>query len=172
MTMYNINAYVISLILLINVGCGKEGVECNDCLGTFRCEINGEEWKPHCSSDGNIVAGWCRNTRVFYYEDTKGLEFWVKNEKGNNRLSFLARGLGLGDDEQTTNLHNLGREYIDFSRGNCGGYGFISSLDNRVDLIKLDTANSVIEGTFFFSVLGECDMDTLHITNGYFHLSY
>ena len=44
--MYKLLTLMIGLFILI--GCGKEE-ECDDCLETFRCKINGEKWEPSCS---------------------------------------------------------------------------------------------------------------------------
>jgi hypothetical protein len=154
---------------LMMSGCTNEEPECTDCLGTFRCQINGEKWTPNCEG-GGIVSGWCKDIDCQYYLDTKGLSIWVRNDSNNDRLSFNARGLGAGLEAMP--LTNLRREYKDYTRGNCASYDLIQDLPNYIELTALDTVNYTVEGNFAFSVLGRCDGDTLHITDGYFHLSY
>ena len=74
-----------------------------------------------------------------------------------------------------TGIYNVlggSRAYINFNKGNCGGYDLIQELPNYIELTALDTINYTVEGNFAFSVLGTCNSDTIHITDGYFHLAY
>jgi hypothetical protein len=151
---------------LMMSGCTKEE-ECDDCLETFRCKINGEKWEPSCSDAAPVR--WCPDIDCLYYEESRGIEIRVVNRRENNRLHFANRGLIMN---KPVNIDLLDREYIDYTRGNCGGYDLIQELPNYIEMTALDTINFTVEGTFAFSVLGTCDGDTLHITDGYFHLAY
>jgi hypothetical protein len=159
-------ALYLILPFFLLASCTKED-PCTDCLGTFRCQINGEKWTPNCEG-GGIVSGWCKDVDCQYYIDNGGLEMRVVNEKKSSRLLINGRHMMLGMNP----LFYTDREYIDYTRGNCGGYDLIQDLPNYIELIALDTINFTVEGTFAFSVLGTCDGDTLHITDGYFNLAY
>lgn len=155
--------YLILPFLLLT-SCSKEEEGCLDCLETFRCKINGEMWAPNCES-GTILWG-CTAIRCRYNENSRALEMRVVNEGHNSRLLINGRSIVLGNNP----MFYTDREYIDYSRGNCGSYDLIQELPNYINVINIDTSEHTIEGTFAFSVLGECDQDTLHITDGYFHL--
>ena len=154
------------VVLLILGGCSKED-ECTDCLETFHCKINGEKWEPSCSDAAPV--GWCEDIDCQYYIDDGHLALHLKNSNRNDRISFSSVNLYLNE---AMTLINLRREYKDYSRGNCASYDLIQDLPNYIELTALDTINFTIEGNFAFSVLGRCDGDTLHITDGYFHLAY
>jgi hypothetical protein len=158
--------FLLMFGVLIVSSCTKED-PCTDCLGTFRCEINGEKWTPNCEG-GGIVSGWCKDVTCEYTEKYHSLNLRVVNEDNNDRLRFSGRDVHLGINQ----VFFINREYIDYTRGNCGGYDLIQELPNYIEMTALDTINFTIEGTFAFSVLGTCDGDTLHITDGYFHLAY
>jgi hypothetical protein len=158
--------FLLMFGVLIVSSCTKED-PCTDCLGTFRCEINGEKWTPNCEG-GGIVSGWCKDIDCQYYKKSRALDIRAVNEEDASRIFFAVRNtmIGLNDVDYSS------REYIDYTRGNCGGYDLIQELPNYIELKALDTVNYTVEGTFAFSVLGTCDGDTLHITDGYFHLAY
>jgi hypothetical protein len=159
-------ALILFLALgLMASGCTKEE-ECDDCLETFRCKINGEKWSPQCDGYPN---SWCPDIDCQFYIDNRYLSLYIVNDNDMSRLRFSAYNLSVS---KTRSLINLRREYKDLSRGNCASYDLIQSLTNYIELISIDTINYTVEGSFAFSVLGRCDGDTLHITDGYFHLAY
>ncbi len=111
----------------------------------------------------------------YYWKDTKTFEISAVNKSfdGNENQSIGIASVfaALGDNELGLSL----REYKDWNKpGNCGFYDLDTTSTRRLTILEVDTINYLIEGTFEFTAIDHYEdcKDTIHITDGYFHVNF
>ncbi len=69
-------------------------------------------------------------------------------------------------------LQYSSKDYSDYlNEAGCISYGIDTSFVKRLTILKIDTVNYTVLGTFEFTVLNQCS-DTVKIEDGYFDLEY
>jgi len=164
---------IISLTIITTLSCCKEEDPdpCPTCPKTeFRCKIDGMDYVPYCEPD--IIFG-CTATRAQYYSDTKVINLSSGNTKTQWSIGINHVGLKIGENLLTFpnagGVTNLGRS------DNCGSYDLDTTKHNILKILDIDTVKSIIEGEFDFYVIEDsqgCNGEVLHVTDGYFKVSY
>jgi len=151
--------------------CKKEDPDpCPTCPKTeFRCKIDGMDYVPYCEPD--IIFG-CTATRAQYYNDTKSLEIVSGNDKTNWSIAIRKHGLKIGKNVLSVRGGGVGNAT---APGNCGSYDLDTTKLNILTILEIDTIKSIIEGEFDFYTFEDsegCEKESVHVTEGYFKVSY
>ena len=134
---------------------------------TFGCRVNGEVWIPWIKFD--LLDN---HTTVSYHAPTGGLNIHAKKKIDNLGLfqsmvfgGWNIRGIGEYIDNQA--------RYSDYDTSFCNSLDFHidSTLGNKLTILKLDTENHIISGTFEFTAIND-ECDPVVITDGRFDLEY
>jgi uncharacterized protein DUF6252 len=184
------NKFFKLLILLgiffttINVGCKKDSSNPADQLppattegkNTFACLINGTPFNVSLSDTSQgIIAQYFT---LSYNPDTLYHEFFVEGTSsfGNTYSTIDIRALSADDfaEGQTINLS-------DESISSQGNFTFKSTLftssnsqpvEGEIHLTKIDTANKILSGTFWFNGYDINKSTKYAITDGRFDVKY
>ena len=141
----------------------------------FRCKVDGVEWEAYDYRSGgliNISYGSSSPTDLQYYSDTKSLSLGAGRETEdqtvNQGMRLRAKPLEKGDN------HLIYRR-IAFHDGlippDCRNYELDTFSIRNITILEIDTIDYRMKGNFEFSAINDCS-DTVHITEGYFDLSY
>jgi hypothetical protein len=162
---------LISLVLASISACVKK----QDPTGSswhvdiFHCKVNGEEWKPQCVSDP--LFG-CDPVDCQYYGDTKTIELTAvrrSNDKSVFQGMILYKYKSLMGDNVIGNFKEI---FTDWNKpAACIGHDMDTTSVRRLTILEVDTVNFLIKGTFEFTAINDCQ-DTMHITDGYFHVNF
>ena len=135
----------------------------------FRCKVNGVEWKPA----GEFVSFGDPNPDAYYYNYLLGLR--VRKET-NDVSQFMSMTISTINSDLGIHPMGVGNVYIDFNHiSGCINYYSDTTAENIIDIIKIDSVNNIIEGSFkFVGVAPNCldDTDTVRVTDGYFNIKY
>ena len=64
------------------------------------------------------------------------------------------------------------RIYTDWNKpSGCRFHDLDTTAVRRLTILEVDTINYLIKGTFEFTAINEC-VDTVRITDGYFHVNF
>ncbi|MBP6185159.1 MAG: hypothetical protein KA479_09480 [Saprospiraceae bacterium] len=139
-------------------------------VDVFRCKVNGEEWTPKCISDP--LFGCSAVDCQYYWQDTKTLSLSAVRRE-NNDLVYQSMRLYKYQSEFGDNvLGHPKREYKDWNKpAACIGHDMDTTSVRRLTILEVDTVNFLIKGTFEFTAINDCQ-DTMHITDGYFHVNF
>lgn len=139
----------------------------------FRCKVNGVEWTPNCISDP--LFGCDAVDCQYYWKDTKGISMGVVSisydKSVNQSIGFSKYSTVVGDNTLTLRT----KEFIDWNKpGNCGFHDLDTTSIRRLTILEVDTINYLIKGTFEFTAIDHYEdcKDTVHITDGYFHVNF
>ncbi|MEZ5057438.1 MAG: hypothetical protein R2879_10440 [Saprospiraceae bacterium] len=175
MTLLGVNLLLIILPFLIscekvdvnpNQDCGVPRESCRDCeWNVFKCKINGEEWCANCEGE-NIIFGCDPVDCQFYPNDS--IRWLNIGANVNNYTVFVTSEITELNKEISLIKDN--RVLNKDESGNCIRY-FAKPENNFVKVTDINTSLQIIEGTFQFECLNECN-DTLRISEGVFKLTY
>jgi hypothetical protein len=137
---------------------------------TFGCLVNGEVWLPEV-----------KPFQMFVYPLTSGYEFELFHVAANKLVKnsqdefIFADVIVLNANLNSTGsiiLNNLNNSYARYSNILTGcSYEVDSIQTGTLNILKYDTINFIISGTFEFTV-GTGGCDTIKITEGRFDLKY
>jgi len=140
---------------------------------TFGCLVNGNVWLPYNSSDGGVDAIVCYAylTHNFSYPD---IDIYTSNRKNGALDDFEMRFRGIRDTG-TYKLSNPFDSSLSFAyTADTLGFGPYPPLDStvRVKILRCDTIQKIISGTFSFTGFNAQFNKTIYITDGRFDLHY
>ena len=134
---------------------------------TFGCRVNGEIWIPWIEFDL-----FDNHTTVSYHAPTGGVNISTKKKIDDldlfQAISFSSTDVkGIGEHEYNR------ADYRDYDTAFCESYRFEHDtiLGNKFNILKLDTENHIISGTFEFTAIND-ECDPVVITDGRFDLGY
>lgn len=136
-------------------------------LNTFGCLVNGEVWIPKRIYN---------KLEYFYYENDGSFNVTAYKKIGSNdinqELGFgVLEGLIAEDSYILSNLETT-KSMAGFNNYNLNCYYETNPKQaGTLSIIKLDTANHIIAGTFEFTVWTE-ECDTIKVTDGRFDIKY
>ena len=127
------------------------------------------EWTPHCISDP--LFG-CDAVDCQYYKGSKTIEIIsirrYQDNSVNQGMRLYKYNSVLGENELQESI----QDYTDYNnKSGCLTYSIDSSYNRRLTILSIDTINFIVEGTFEFTAISECQ-DTVRITDGYFEIEY
>ncbi len=159
-----------ALLLAVVAGCTKKDPPSPFHKDIFRCKVNGIEWVATCPSDG--LFGCEPIDCQYYWKDTKGISMGVvrrlHNKSINQSIGFSKYMTELGHN--TLSLRT--KEYIDWNKpAGCRFHDLDTTAIRRLTILEVDTIKFLIKGTFEFTAINDCQ-DTMHITDGYFHVNF
>jgi hypothetical protein len=169
--MKNIFRYFAVLLLpVLLAGCQKEDTTPTYHKDIFRCKVNGVEWVATCPSDG--LFGCEPIDCQYYWKDTRTISLGavnVSNDKSVNKSIGLYKYKSmLGDNIMGLSM----REYKDWNKpAGCRFHDLDTTAIRRLTILEVDTVKFLIKGTFEYTAINECQ-DTMHITDGYFHVNF
>jgi hypothetical protein len=135
---------------------------------TFGCKINGEVWLPY-KQFGDVSTG----PILFYYYNTKK-ELYV-GAQNTNYNEFIKLYASCPDTGKFNLTYKPGNDEVFFSKksGQYHDYKLIDpSSVNTISILKLDTVNYIIAGTFEFTAYDPLHNDTIYIREGRFDIKY
>ncbi|MBK7344920.1 MAG: hypothetical protein IPJ06_18580 [Saprospiraceae bacterium] len=126
------------------------------------------EWTPHCISD---FFG-CSAVDCQYYVGSRTIELVAIKENHdksiNQGMTLVKYNTNIGENEITYKSS----VYSDLNnKSGCFSYFIDTSFTRTVSIIKVDSLDYIISGTFEFTAVNQC-FDTVKITDGYFDLKY
>jgi hypothetical protein len=139
---------------------------------TFGCFVNGELWLPK----GNIQTPALNGD---YYQQYIQIN---ANRVGQNPFSAIHLDFGTVTSDTSFIIHNYldttSLQYFYYNSSYLSQSGpiqdFYAILPNsgQLTLIKLDTVNRIMAGTFFFTAVDTVNNDTVMIEDGRFDIHY
>ena len=170
--MKKINVYLIIILSAFLTGCDrdKDSTTKKDVLpaitqegkNTFGCKVNGEVWLPQASSNkltssyqnGVFIMNAIRNTDD--YSEGFGISQYFLQETIFNLNNYDA-GVVYNKSNQVIGFHSFTTNAV-----NVG----------VLNIIKLDTTEGIISGTFYFDALDTTTNEVVHVTDGRFDVKY
>ncbi len=130
---------------------------CEGCdWNVFRCKVNGEDWCASCES-GDPLFG-CDPVDCQFYPSSQSLAISAGNKEGKGGISIsVSNSIIKMDSSRLSRVQNIYR-LRKYNTLDCYTY-------------DLDDGSKIIEGSFEFTAINTC-FDTVHITDGYFKLTY
>ena len=134
---------------------------------TFGCRVNGEVWIPWREFDLFHTA-----ITVSYHTPTGGVNIAAKKKMDDLEL-FQTISFS------STNIKDIGEykynnaTYSDFDTSFCINFAFDfdTAYVNKLEILRLDTENRIISGTFEFTAVND-ECEPVIITDGRFDLKY
>ncbi|WNB17140.1 hypothetical protein [Marivirga arenosa] len=132
--------------------------------GTFGCKINGEVWLPddrYLNSGGNILEAFLN----------RGIDMHIKAlyEPKSQSLEFTLRDIFNQDKSIQFYQQETEKSFASVSmEDNCNLK--TDSNSGYLEILKIDSINKIVAGTFEFIVFSDCD--TVEVTEGRFDLNY
>jgi len=171
----NFRHLILSLFLLglfgLLAGCQKEDPTPTYHKDIFRCKVNGVEWSATCPSTG--LFGCEPIDCQYYWKDTKGFE--IRALRRNNitsireSIALFARPVVIGNNltifPRKNNFMNMKNS------SDCIIYTIDSASTNYIDIVYIDTLNYLIEGSFEYTAINNCQ-DSVMVTDGYFFVTF
>ena len=153
--------------------CEKSNERCeNSHCDVLTCKIDGVSWAPYCESSG-LFGCSAINVRYYKGRETEYINILCSNPNTKEGLDIFVYLYNEIRPEVENRISPL-RAYTDVSQtSGCTFYHIDSTLSHQFTLYSFDYDNRIIEGTFFYSAINECDStDITVISDGYFNLSY
>jgi len=174
------------LFLITFYGCNSDDNEI-DCMGlnksmpevtttgenTFGCKINGKDWVAYTNQFDAVLGG----------EKKLSVRYRNYNNIGNARIQAqkIISELECNTFNQTFLLHisdakegvtefTHNSEFYDWDLGI--NYKIDTIALNEINITRIDTAQSILSGTFRFQLISRDFQDTLKITEGRFDAPY
>ena len=160
----------IFLLLALLAGCKKEDTTPTYHKDIFRCKVNGLEWVATCPSDG--LFGCEPVDCQYYWNDTKFFSLRSIKRLDDNSIyqgirMFVPQTI-LGDMK----LPYFKEAFTDLKNPTgCRFYNLDTIPFHKLTILEIDTVKYIVKGTFEYTAINECQ-DTMHITDGYFHVNF
>ncbi|MEZ4827247.1 MAG: DUF6252 family protein [Bacteroidia bacterium] len=165
-------------VLLLFAACEREAPQPTDPLdllppatqtgeNTLGFLLDGEPWTPNRIFQGDYRKSDGRfgiTARYVLFDengDHAGSNFGI----GSITVPIYGEGI-----YELTNYGNLSAVIVYFE--DCSEYWSTSEIPGQLNILKLDTINRIISGTFYFRAVNKKCLDTLNITNGRFDVSF
>ncbi|MGM0579637.1 MAG: hypothetical protein ACQETL_03095 [Bacteroidota bacterium] len=132
--------------------------------GTFGCKVNGEVWLPdyrYLNSGGNILEAYLdrgsdMHIKAVYEPKTQNIRFTLKDVFNQDKA------IKFSSYESENSYASVSMEE------DC--YLETDSTSGYLEILKIDSINKIVAGTFEFSIISDCD--TVEVTEGRFDLDY
>ncbi len=140
--------------------------------GTFGSKVNGEVWVPEGGSFGNPEL------HADYYQDEffVGAERKVKDDDSYTGMVIRIEKdfIGEGTYKLKGNLGNDFDKYASFSniKSNCE-YETDPLNTGKLEITHFDSSKRIVSGRFHYTAVitqGNCEKDTIRVTNGRFDI--
>ncbi len=139
--------------------------------GTFGCKVNGKVWVAKSNTSWpHIYFSFDRTNRnaigINGYIRNKEIDFLQINIRWYHNLDSSINNYSIG----YTNSYTPSGGYIDVNENNF--WRTDSLRGGKVELLRFDSLNQIISGTFNFDCINKETGDVLKITEGRFDMHY
>lgn len=176
-----INSFATFLVVFILIfsGCKKEDNPVDGGIsgptqtgaGTMSCKIDGQNWSSTTMPGAPVPEAYAQqisgNTFTIVGMQVSGtvtsvINIWLTNLTGTGEYK-----LGVAGVNGATGYANLS-----FQPGNAYTTSSSETIKGKVNVIKFDTANKIISGTFEFTAEGQNPSDKKVVTEGKFDVKW
>lgn len=162
----------------INLSCSKDRLPevTQDGKNTFGCKVNGKNWVPHGGGGFSGIEPVNGGYQKTYSFNTTSNNVFILAYDGKTNINIYLRSVG------KPGLYSLKYNTLDITNQlDPYNYGYYQSDDGseyltntensgEVNVIRADTINNIISGTFNFSAFNRSTGKTANVTDGRFDI--
>lgn len=162
----------------ISLSCSKDRLPglTQEGKNTFGCKINGKNWVPHGGGGFSGIEPVNGGYQATYSFNTTSNNVFILAYNGKTNINIYLRSV------EKAGVYPLEFNTLDVTnQRNPFNYGYFQAEDGseyltnrectgKVNVIKADTLNNIISGTFYFTAINKNTGEKVKITDGRFDI--